>query len=176
MNNKNLKVINLWAGPGSGKSTTAAGLFNLMKLNKVSCELVTEYAKQLVWEKQHSSIFQNQILLLAKQDQKQRVLVDQVEFCITDSPIFMAAAYQPKEYYSYFKPLLKEVFDSYNNTNFFLRRIKDYDSNGRNQTFEEALEKDKEIKEILDKNKILYYTIDADENAHFKIFDEIFKG
>lgn len=41
-------VINLIGGPGSGKSTTAAGLFFRMKSMGVRCELVTEYAKELV--------------------------------------------------------------------------------------------------------------------------------
>ncbi len=45
-----LKVINLWAGPGAGKSTTAAGLFNLMKIRGYNVELVTEFAKEMVYE------------------------------------------------------------------------------------------------------------------------------
>lgn len=40
-----LKVISLWAGPGAGKSTTAAALFNLMKRERFEVELVTEVAK-----------------------------------------------------------------------------------------------------------------------------------
>jgi len=39
------KVINLFAGPGAGKSTTAAGLFAEMKRANVDVELVTEYVK-----------------------------------------------------------------------------------------------------------------------------------
>lgn len=171
MDNKSLKVINLFAGPGTGKSTTAAGLFNMMKLNKHSVELVTEYAKQLVWERQHHTVFTNQILLLAKQDQKQRVLVDQVEYCITDSPILMGLTYCPCDYYNSFESLTKEVFHSYSNINIFLNRVKDYDPNGRNQTYEEALLKDQEIKDLLKKNDIKYVSVDADHLAHVKIYD-----
>jgi hypothetical protein len=43
-----LKVINLYSGLGSWKSTTAAGLFHLMKQDLYSVELVTEFAKDCV--------------------------------------------------------------------------------------------------------------------------------
>ena len=41
-------VVNLFAGPGSGKSTTCAGLFSKLKLAGIYCEMVLEYAKELV--------------------------------------------------------------------------------------------------------------------------------
>lgn len=174
MHNHKLTVINLWGGPGTGKSTTAAGLFNIMKLKKHNVELVTEYAKQMVWERQHHSVFQNQILMLAKQDQKQRVLVDQMDYCITDSPILMGLSYAPEGYYKNFEPLIKEVFDSYTNINIFLRRVKEYNPKGRNQNEDEAKGKDVDIKTLLDKHGIQYHIVDADEHAHLKIYELIF--
>ena len=47
---KNNRVVNLFAGPGSGKSTTASGLFHLLKLDNKKTELVTEYAKDAIYE------------------------------------------------------------------------------------------------------------------------------
>ena len=51
-----IKVVELWGGPGSGKSTTAAGLFARLKVEeppaggpKRSVELVTEHAKEITW-------------------------------------------------------------------------------------------------------------------------------
>ena len=44
-----MKVINLFAGPGIGKSTTAAGVFWKMKTLGFKVELVTEFAKSLVY-------------------------------------------------------------------------------------------------------------------------------
>ena len=52
--------INLWAGPGTGKSTMAAGIFAALKWNKIDCELVSEYAKQIVWEESYTKL-NNQI-------------------------------------------------------------------------------------------------------------------
>ena len=59
-----LKVISLFAGPGAGKSTAAAGLFNLMKCKGESCELVTEVAKGMTYEN-HSALG-NQLLVLGR--------------------------------------------------------------------------------------------------------------
>jgi adenylate kinase family enzyme len=39
------KVINLFGGPGCGKSTLAARIFSILKLKDISCELINEYAK-----------------------------------------------------------------------------------------------------------------------------------
>ena len=42
------KVLNLYGGPGVGKSTGAAYIFSMLKLAGINCELVREYAKELV--------------------------------------------------------------------------------------------------------------------------------
>lgn len=43
-------VINLFGEPGAGKSTGAAYVFAMLKMNGVNAELVTEYAKDITWE------------------------------------------------------------------------------------------------------------------------------
>ena len=60
-----LKVINLWSGPGGGKSTTAAGLFNIMKHMRLDVELVTEVAKDRVYAKDFQTLG-NQLLITAE--------------------------------------------------------------------------------------------------------------
>lgn len=44
------KVINLFGGPGCGKSTGAAYIFSLLKMKGMNVELVTEFAKDKTWE------------------------------------------------------------------------------------------------------------------------------
>lgn len=61
-----LEVISLWAGPGAGKSTTVAALFNLMKRERYSVELVTEVAKDCTYE--HSVRLGDQLSVLAEQN------------------------------------------------------------------------------------------------------------
>lgn len=50
-------VINLFAGPGAGKSTTAARLFSTLKLRGKNAELVQEFAKGAAWEKRSQKLF-----------------------------------------------------------------------------------------------------------------------
>ena len=55
MPDKKTLYINLFGGPGVGKSTLAAGLFWFFKTNRLTLkhsyviELVREFAKDLVW-------------------------------------------------------------------------------------------------------------------------------
>ena len=49
-------VINLFGGPGCGKSTIAAELFAILKKQGYEVELVTEYAKDKVWEESLKSV------------------------------------------------------------------------------------------------------------------------
>ena len=44
------KIINLFGGPGCGKSTTASGIFYELKKRGYECELSLEFAKDKVWE------------------------------------------------------------------------------------------------------------------------------
>ena len=44
------KIINIFGNPGSGKSTIAAYLFTALKSRNIEVELVTETAKDLVWD------------------------------------------------------------------------------------------------------------------------------
>jgi tRNA uridine 5-carbamoylmethylation protein Kti12 len=132
-----MKVINLFGSPGTGKSTTAAGLFFLMKTAGLSVELISEYAKQMVWD-ERSRMFQDQIYLTAKQNHKQDMLRGKVDYCITDSPLLLGLHYAAPDYYPSYRVLLKEIWNSYENINFFLTRVKPYVPIGRNQSEEES--------------------------------------
>lgn len=170
-----LKVINFFGAPGSGKSTVASGLFNLMKVNGKSVELVTEYAKQMVWSRQHPDHFSNQLYITAKQNNKQLHLVaHNIEYCITDSPIILGSMYVPEDYHEHFLPLLEEVFCSYNNINIFLKRTTPYDPIGRNQTEEESRQIDQRILQMLDDHDLPYHVVDATPTAHIDIFKWLF--
>lgn len=139
-----LNVINLWAGPGAGKSTTAAGLFNLMKLRGFRVELVTEVAKDFTYSKSFSGL-QNQLLVLGLQDQRLRRLVGQVDWAITDSPLPLAQVYATPEYYDMMTFACEDAYLRYNNFDVLLRRVKPYQSYGRNETEAAAIAKDSEI-------------------------------
>ena len=59
-------LINLFGGPGAGKSTGAAYIFSQLKMAGVNAELVTEFAKDKVWEG-NKEVFKNQAYIFGKQ-------------------------------------------------------------------------------------------------------------
>lgn len=168
-----MKVINLFAGPGAGKSTTAAGLFNLMKLRGHKVELVTEYAKDLTYEKAHDKL-QDQEHILEEQFKRQERLVGHVDWIITDSPLLLSHIYY-KGSDKNFRNQITNFFDFYDNENFFLKRTKPYSRYGRSQTSDEAKEIDRQILDMLEEQKFGYTILLGDEDAHVLIYNILFK-
>ena len=176
MAEKKTIIVNLFGGPGSGKSTTAAGLFHKLKINGINCELVTEFAKHITWKEDFNTL-KNQIYVFAKQHDRMFHLKDKVDVIITDSPIIMGLSYCdwsviPNSFEQF-------VVDEFNNTNavninYFINRVKEYNPSGRSQTEEEAKEKDREIKTLLEKYDVSFQSIDGDEQAVDWLFNIIF--
>ena len=168
-----MKIINLYGGPGTGKSTTAAGLFNIMKLEGYECELVTEYAKSLVWSGR-LDMFNEPGYVFAKQAHMIKRLQGKVDFAITDSPLLLPAVYSAdKGYLPSFEPYVLETFETFDNVNIMLRRVKKYNPNGRNETEDEAKQKDSEIEGFLEFHEIDYEEVVADVNAPQEILKQI---
>lgn len=143
------KVINLFGGPCVGKSTLAADLFSKMKRAQYRIELVTEFAKELVWENRIPAL-RDQVFVLGMQNRMIGRLIGKVDFVITDSPILMNIAYRPENYPSSFDKFVVDLHNVYDNINIFMRRSGvDYSDIGRVETLEEAIKKDNEIITLL---------------------------
>lgn len=142
-----LKVINLWGAPGVGKSTTASGLFNLMKTMGLKVELVTEVAKDHVYERNFKSLA-NSLLVLGQQDHRLRRLVGEVEWVVTDSPLPGTAVYMTEEYRPWLEDAAFRAYRRYTNYDFLVIREKAYQPWGRTQSEPAALALDAEFREL----------------------------
>jgi hypothetical protein len=141
-------VVNLFAGPGTGKSTTMAHVFAELKWKGYDCEMASEYAKDKVWEGSHA-VLDDQFYVSGKQYHKMSRLDGKVEIIITDSPLLLGLYYgnqEPKEYHD----LIIKKANSFNNFNIFLKRCKAFNPNGRMQTELEAMEIDQYILNLMD--------------------------
>lgn len=154
------KILNFFAGPGAGKSTTTAQLFADMKKLNHSVELVTEYAKDLVWEDRMNVLLEDQLYIFAKQARRLHRTANKVDFIITDAPLVQGLMYKPHEYFTGFEPLVVEVFKTYNNENYFLKRSTVYDPVGRYQDEDEAKNIDQRLMDILDSHDIPFTIIE----------------
>jgi hypothetical protein len=155
-------------GPGIGKSTYAAELFSAMKKLGYNVELVTEYAKDCVYEKQFELLNNDQLFVLANQNRRLQRIEESnetVDYVITDSPLLLSGIYANKHNYSRnfisFQNLVIDLFSSYDNINLCLNRsaLMDYDNNGRVENMVQALSIDTEIKKLLDFWKLEYVLI-----------------
>lgn len=164
-------VVNLVAGPGAGKSTTAAATFAELKLRGVNCELVTEYAKELVWGETVATLG-NQVYIMAKQYHRLWRLRDKVDVIVTDSPLFLSVYYGVKESQT-FKELTVELFNTFDNITWFLNRVKTYTPVGRLQTEDEARMIDIALWNLLVDHKIDFDEIQADRTAPSRITERV---
>ena len=160
---KNTLVVNLFGGPGTGKSTLMAAIFAKLKSKGYDCEMCPEFAKELVWENRLET-FSDELYLFAKQNHRLFRLIGKVDIVITDRPLYLSIPY-----YNYYKGrnqsyenLVKDTFESYNNLNIFLERRKKFVQNGRNENEQESKEFDERFKDCLDKAGYLYATFPGD--------------
>lgn len=85
-------VINLFGGPGCGKSTTAALLYGRLKLFGINVELVREYVKGWAWSDRQINEY-DPLYLLGKQSSYESALYGKVNYIVTDSPLLLAGVY-----------------------------------------------------------------------------------
>jgi hypothetical protein len=158
-----MKVINLWGGPGAGKSTTRAGLFYAMKMKQLKVEEAVEFAKELSYEKNYVTL-QDQWKVTGEQHRRINILRDQVDYAITDSPLPLGILYADGRYDAdWYRDAVWGLFDSFDNINVYVERVKRYQPFGRNQTEDEARIKDRELRRLVGERIDLY--VPGDELA-----------
>ena len=153
-------IINLFAGPGAGKSTLMSGLFYKLKTDGYNCEMATEFAKDLTWEKRFNTL-EDQIYVFGKQQHRIYRLIGSVDIIITDSPILLSYFYGPDN--PELRGLVLSEFNKYENINFYVHRVKKYNPAGRSQTEDEARELDGTISARLIKLNVPFTIIPGNE-------------
>lgn len=168
-------VINGYGGPGAGKSTACLEITAALKKEGYNAEYVQEYAKELVYEKNMEMLDgspEHQYEILKEQTRRMDRLYDQVDFIVTDSPILLNEIYN-KELTPEYESLVNELQGEYINYSFFMERdASNFEEEGRIHNLTESIEKDNEIKDMLQKNEIKYKTYNH-ENVNEIVNDAI---
>jgi len=155
-----MRLINLYGGPGSGKSTIAAHIFSFLKSKHLKTELVGEFAKELIYLGNEVQLV-NQVYIMGSQYRKQKDLQRYgVDIAISDSPLGLQLVYcQDKHYYPEITALVKKLDSEFDNVNVFIRRVMPYQVHGRCQSEAEADVLSKKIWNTMDGN--FDYVIDG---------------
>jgi nicotinamide riboside kinase len=158
-----MKVINLFGGPGVGKTTVAMRVFTELNMKQIKIEYVDEYAKELTWN-QSFKLMENQRMIFANQHQKFFRLKDTIDMVVTDAPLFNSIVYSGKDDKN--KTFHADVFNEFNeykNLNFFLKRETVYKEHGRSQKLEDAIKVDEEVLRCLKWFNVPYVTVGLDK-------------
>lgn len=168
-------VVNLFGVPSAGKSTGAAYIFSQLKMKGINAELVTEFAKDKVWEN-NTEVFKNQAYLFGKQSYRLSRCKDKVDVIVTDSPLPLSIFYNNNPSLTEnFNKSVMDVFNSYNNINYLLLRTKPYNPSGRFQTEEESDVLKQPMIDLLENRNIGYKEINGDKDGYNQIINEICK-
>ncbi len=144
-------LVNLFGGPGVGKSTMALGSSFCLKLLQINSELVTEVAKDLTWEGRTRPLMEWQSYVTSKQHRNIDRVLNQVDVVITDSPILTGCFYKPEGYSDTFDKFWLERHGEMVTLNYHIVRDskRPYDPTGRRQTEDEAIQVDNDIEDWL---------------------------
>jgi len=170
---KKTKIINLFAGPGAGKSTIASGLFHEMKKRHMSCDAPYEFPKELAWNESNKEI-KDQLYVIANQHRGIVRSYGEVDYIILDSPLLLSLAYKNNYTSSYpaslygdsFENLMFDIHNSYDNINIFLERPdKEHQNEGRFHDEQMSLDLDKKIMSILKENNIPFIKLKVNDET-----------
>jgi DNA replication protein DnaC len=165
-------VVNIFGGPGSGKSILCASTFSELKWKHITAEMALEYVKDEVWEENRNAI-SNQLFIFGNQHQRIHRLLDKVDVIIVDSPLLLSILYD-KEKNENFKNYIIEKFNSYRNLNIFLdRNNEEFETKGRLHNLEQSIEKDNEMLQILEDNNINYFKYKMEKKSIDKLVEHI---
>ncbi len=167
-------VINFLSGPGNLKSGIASGVFSLLKLHYVRSELVTEFPKDLTWEK-NWALLDMQSYIFGEQNRRLARIQDEVDVIVTDTSLLFSLVYRRTSLTEEFENYVMSVYNSYNNLNIVLTRNEsaEYEDLGRAQSESEAITIDNIVESILVQHDIDYTRLEPDYNIINKIVSMI---
>lgn len=168
-------VVNLFGVPSAGKSTGAAYIFSKIKMAGINAELITEFAKDKVWE-ENSEVFKpdNQCYLFGKQFYRMSRCRDKVDVIITDSPLPLSIFYNKSKVLGEdFNKTIMNCFNSFDNISYLLLRDKPYNPKGRLQTEAESDALKEPLEKLLQGRNIKYKTVKGNVEEYDKIADYV---
>ncbi len=151
-------VVNLYGGPGAGKTTCSWEIASELKKLGYNAEYVSEYAKDLVYENRLDLLdgsLEHQRMLFLEQKHRLDRLVGKTDIVVTDSPILLSPIYLKEPNDDYLK-MVRQASDQYHNFNLLIRRGATFQKEGRIHDEQQSKQLDADITRMLDENGLYY--------------------
>lgn len=171
---RKLKVCNFFAGPSAGKTTNGLHVAAALKTMRKDVLYVPEFALEAAIDKNYQ-LLDDQIAIFGEQQRRLYRAINDFEWAVTDSPLFLTLHYAQSGMRSYddhnsvrcrLGDLVMETFNQYQNYNFFVDRgNREFRQAGRIQNEEESKRKDQELLDLVDMLGFDYYRIKKHEDA-----------
>lgn len=168
-------VVNLFGGPGAGKSTLAHRLCADLAMRGRLVEYSPEYAKELIWDGRRDMLngsVTSQAVVAGEQISRLNRLIGRVEIAVTDSPILLEVPYVDSNDQSYasFVESLAAYHRSLRRLDVIVNRGYSYDPRGRKHTLDESMALDGAIRSAFDEaggGEFFEYFRDDDDRANY---------
>ena len=167
------KLINLFGGPGIGKSGIAAGITYKMKKKHIKVNNPYEFPKRLAWDNNIPAI-SDQLYVFANQHSGIAECYGKVDYIVIDSPILFSTIYHryytkgyPAEMYGkVFHDMVIDLHRRYGSINILLERgVTIHNDDERFQNYKQSVEIDTLCKNVLDETRTPYHTVKVGDDS-----------
>ena len=136
-------VINIFGGPGAGKTMMASRLFTALKSHHMEVANPEEYAKRAVWRGE-GHLLDEQLILAGQIWKSLFETRNAVDIIILDSPLLLAAIYGKDKEDEHFAKAIASFHQKDTRLNILLKRMtaSHYDTRGRRENEFEATQID----------------------------------
>ncbi|MBR5675926.1 MAG: PriCT-2 domain-containing protein, partial [Neisseriaceae bacterium] len=151
VNPENKLLINVYGSPATGKSYTAENLAAQFRAIGIECELVTEYATELIKAGRQDEL-KDQVKVTGEQLRREQAAFNHANIVITDSPTRLGIIYAPDEQKAALHDIAEQS-DKIPHINILLRHnsesLATFSMNGRIHGKEESLAIQDELIEMM---------------------------
>ena len=167
------KLVNLFGGPGIGKSSIANGITYKLKKKHISCNNPYEFPKKLAWDHNIPAI-SDQLYVFANQHRGIAECYGKVDYIVIDSPILFSTIYHryytkgyPAEMYGkVFHDMVIDLHRRYGSINILLERgVTIHNDDERFQNYKQSVEIDTLCKNVLDETRTPYHTVKVGDDS-----------
>ena len=145
-------ILNLFGGPGIGKTTAAAKIFVELKMLGIETANPEEHAKLAIW-KGREDLLDQQLVILGQTWETLHALSDKVDVVVMDSPLMLCSVYAGEKENKHFHDTVADFHKKMPRINMVLQRPKGlvYSNKGRREDKNQAKIVDTKVQDALHK-------------------------